>query len=185
MSGYDLDYYKIINRDESNQALVLQQNIIRIFNPKRVIDFGCGTGLYLTEFKGLKLGIDISIDAFGDEVRMIGRQFLMEVDITTHINIPKFDLGICIEVLEHIDEKYSDRVIENMVKASNTWIVTAAQPGQAGLNHVNCQPQGYWDSKFSKHGYNRDYINEVGLIYPVSLVPHQFWIIRNLMIYKR
>ncbi len=183
---YNTDFFKIVNRDELSQAYVLQEEIIKRFNPKSVIDLGCATGLYLTRFNKLRTkGIDISEDAFSDTVRMVDRHLLSKGDITIPLTLDHFDIGLCIEVLEHIAEQFAAQVVEKMVNCSDTWVVTAAQPGQAGTNHVNCEPQSYWEAKFDKHGFQRDYESEINLVYPVSLVPHQFWIIRNLMVFKK
>ena len=186
MQEYNLDFFKIVNRDELSQAYILQEEIIKLYNPKSVVDFGCATGLYLTRFNKLMVkGIDISETAFSDEVRMVDRHFLSKGDITIPLTLFHFDVGLCIEVLEHLEEKFSSQVIDNMVRAANIWVVTAAQPGQAGTNHVNCQPQSYWENNFKQYGFKRAYEDEINLIYPVSLVPHQFWIIRNLMVFKK
>lgn len=185
LEPYTLDYFKIVNRDELSQAYILQKEIIKRFNPKSVVDFGAATGLYLTQFTCPKKGIDNSEVAFDDQVRMVDKDILVKGDLTKILDLEPYDLGLCIEVLEHIEEKYAEQFIENMVNCSNTWVVTAAQPGQAGLNHVSCHPQKYWESKFQVFGFYRDSVDEINLIYPISLVPHQFWIIRNLMVFKK
>ena len=185
LEPYTLDFFKIVNRDETAQAKALQKGMIERFHPKSVIDFGCATGLYLTEFECKKLGVDLTEDAFNDEVRKIDRELLKTADLTKIQDFDQYDLGLCIEVLEHIPEEFTDQVIENMVNCSDCWVVTAAPPGQTGTNHVNCQPQGYWEEKFWRQGFQRDYVEETWLVWSQAGVPCQLWLIRNLMVFKK
>jgi SAM-dependent methyltransferase len=184
MEAYTLEYYQAINREESPQAQALAQAITRIYHPRSVIDLGCGTGLYLEPFDCAKRGIDISLEAFQPEVCQ-AIDCLCYGDLSQPIEyLQKYSLALCLEVVEHIGSENADTLVDNICRASDTIVMTAAPPGQAGLNHVNCQPQAYWEAKFAAHGFRRDYHDEYQLVSRVAQVPHTVWIIRNLMVFK-
>jgi hypothetical protein len=141
----------------------------------------------LAQFKtNKKIGYELSEEAFGDEVRQVDIINMLPIDLRNKIDYTeKFDVAICFEVLEHIDSEYVDILVKNIADSSDIIILTAAPPGQAGLNHINCQPQRYWDEKFEKLGFKRDYYDEFKLIWDVFQKPHTIWMIRNLMVYKK
>jgi SAM-dependent methyltransferase len=181
---YTTDYYQAINNEERPQAIALADKIEELYNPSSIVDAGCGTGLYLAQFKAQdKLGFDYSIQAFDESVKQFD---IIGGDLSQPMNLfRRFNVCLCLEVLEHIEEEHADTVVDNLSYLSDTLIVSAALPHQPGLNHVNCQPQSYWEEKFKLCGYSRNYLNEFWLCHAVSLVPHTLWIIRNLMVYER
>jgi hypothetical protein len=61
----------------------------------------------------------------------------------------RFDLAMCLEVAEHLEEKYTDLIIENITRHSDLLIFSAATPGQGGWGHVNEQPFEYWEEKLN------------------------------------
>ena len=68
----------------------------------------------------------------------------------------KYDLGLSIEVAEHIDEKYADPFVDGLCAAADLIIFSAAMPYQEGDHHVNCQYPSYWIRKFESRGYYAD-----------------------------
>ena len=186
MDEYSVEYYEELNREEEPQARALAQAITDLYHPQSVIDLGCATGLYLEPLKCQITGVDISPSAFFERVRRVPRQYLSECDLRDELFSPsKKDVALCLEVVEHIGSEHADTLVANICKASDTIVMTAAPPGQAGLNHVNCQPLSYWEEKFASHGFKRDYHDEFELVFRVWQVPHTLWIVRNLMVFKR
>lgn len=186
MEEYSKDYYKSINGTESEQAKIVCEVLNKLYKIDSVVDIGCGTGLYIKNFKCYKFGFDFSPEAFGEEVIQIPREMVVTRDLIEPFEPKsKFDVAICFEVLEHIGCEFADIIAKNIAGYSDTLIVTASPPGQAGLNHVNCQPQKYWDEKFEALGFHRDYHDEYQIVEAVSKVPHTIWMIRNLMVYKK
>jgi hypothetical protein len=60
----------------------------------------------------------------------------------------RFDLALCIEVAEHIEETYIDTFVFNITRSSDVLVFSAAPPGQGGVGHVNEKPWSYWVEKF-------------------------------------
>ena len=186
MDEYNLEYYRELNREEESQAKALAEAITELYHPQTVVDLGCATGLYLAPFKCEIAGFDISPAAFEDEVRRVSRDKVGLLDLTTPVLFrPKSDIALCLEVVEHIGSERVGPLVANICQASDTIIMTAAPPGQAGLNHINCQPQSYWEAKFADHGFKRDYHDEYQLAFRVWQVPHTLWLVRNLMVFKK
>jgi len=180
---YSRSYYQAIEREEMPQACEIARKITQFYKPQSVIDLGCGTGMYLSNFIFVpkRLGVDISPVAF----ELHPEENLQVIDLSKPQEFEKYDVGICFEVLEHIDQQFADIAIDNICKASDKLILTAALPFQPGLNHVNCQPQKYWEDKLVARGYKRNYFNEYWLAQSVSTVPHTMWIIKNLMVFEK
>lgn len=157
---YSLEYFAGINRIEADQAAKLAEWAIENLWPSRVVDFGAATGLYLEPFKRIYtprkvdiLGLELSNNAFDPKVaRAPG--YVLKHDITLPVGpeTERFDLALCIEVLEHIPEEFTDQVIRNICAAGLTVIISAAVPGQGGEHHHNEQPHQYWIDKFTAHG---------------------------------
>lgn len=132
--------------------------LYKALKPASVVDIGCGTGTFLRHFKNLGVSKVLGIDGPWANKTLLrenldDREF-REMNLEQPINLnEKFDLAVCVEVAEHIDEKYSDDLITSLTRLSDIIAFSAAIPGQDGQNHVNEQWIDYWVAKFDKHGY--------------------------------
>ena len=163
--------------------------IMRIFNPKSVVDFGCGNGDILAPFESLRvrvLGIDGSRSAL--KYLKISKSNFKLFNLKKQLRLEeKFDLCFSFEVAEHLLEAFSDIFIENVVSSQAEHILfTAAKPGQRGTWHVNLKPQEWWIEKFRKKGYvfAEDLTQSLKREMPsIQGIEGQF--IKNLLIFKR
>jgi SAM-dependent methyltransferase len=156
-------FYQDMNRMDVGHASNLTSAqevvpyVISIFpDIHSVIDFGCGTGTWLSVFK--KCGIEKITGLDGDWVDktqlLIDEDCFVEQDLTKSMNNDeKYDLAISLEVAEHLDEKFADSFLDNLCEKSDLIIFGAAVPNQGGTNHVNEQWQSYWVNKFEMRGY--------------------------------
>ena len=125
------------------------------YNVKSMVDIGCGWGgmVDYSIAKGAKsLGIDLSnkLDIFVKEEFVFhdytkGKYILDEV----------YDLGWCVEFLEHIEEEYLDNIFSTF-SCCRVMCCTHALPNQPGEHHVNCQRPSYWIDVFDKYGFRND-----------------------------
>lgn len=188
MSDYNIAYYQHINAEEGPQAQRLADVMVWKYAPSSVIDVGCASGLYLKPFleKGIKVtGIDSAKAAIADEILQIPRSYIQLSDITKQAPKTKADLALCIEVMEHIPARYAQRAIGNLVKAADSILFTAAQPGQGGLGHVNCQLPTYWEALFAKNGFKRKFEDEEYLKIIMAAGYHMGWLTNNLMVLEK
>lgn len=174
--------YNYIEAEERPCAARIAEWIKENIKPTKVLDIGCGPGMYVEEL------INVGIDAHGIDIddRVEGKEYLSKESIFDTKKTA--DTVICFEVLEHIDPMYADQEVEaiyNAIEPGGTLVFTAAQPGQGGVGHINCRKKEYWLKKFVAKG----------LIYQPSLTAdlivfekrgvHMGWFTNNVMVFKK
>lgn len=161
--------------------------VMNKYSPKSIVDFGCGTGDILEPFE--KIGIEVlGIDgskANQRHTRIKSESFLL-FDLRNRCKLEKrYDLCFCIEVAEHLEEKYSDILLENLVSSSSVILFTAAVPGQEGVDHCNLKPHKWWIEKFQKIGFELDNGDTSWLRSELTKNPEiPKWFIKNWHIFK-
>jgi len=134
--------------------------ITEMLEVKSVIDVGCGPGHLMSALqqRGVKpFGIDVS-----DAALQRTREKRLEVqhfDLRTDGSLPgiPYDLAVCCEVAEHIDEKSAESLVGKLTEAAPVVYMTAAEPdGAPGLFHVNEQEHEYWIELTKAKGYRLD-----------------------------
>jgi hypothetical protein len=127
--------------------------------PRSLVDVGCGLGVWAKA--ALRFGVSDVLAV--DGVNLGPRQLVVPSANFRHqlLNEPfslgrKFDVAVCLEVGEHLDERYAEVLISNLVRHSDAIYFSAACPGQPGQNHVNCQWPIYWQRLFNEHGFTCD-----------------------------
>jgi SAM-dependent methyltransferase len=124
---------------------------------RSVVDFGCGIGGWLVAAK--QLGAIKVTGLEGDWIK--DRETLLEAHEIVVGNLASekfdfnrsFDLGISIEVAEHLPESSADVFCDNLALSSNLLVFSAAIPVQGGINHLNEQRPRYWVDKFWDRGF--------------------------------
>lgn len=121
-----------------------------------VADFGCGTGVYVAEFQSAR------IEAEGFEYSPMAREWARKemglkihpFDLASFSSAgKKFDVGMSIEVAEHLREEAARRLVEICCDHAPVVLFSAGQPGQDGIGHVNLKPKSYWIRQFQRHNY--------------------------------
>ena len=150
---YGVEYVKRIVEKEWRYETIplLVQRLWEAFGPRSVIDFGCANGLHMKHFmeKGVEvMGIE-GAAAFANEIQKNAwyADYLIQ-DIREPFNMgKKYDLAICIEVLEHLEEKYAKIAVENICNHANQFFITASDIPK-GKVHINAKPKKYWIDMF-------------------------------------
>jgi len=184
---YDKDFYDKTVEKEASSAGAMVKILSEEFQPSRVIDVGCGVGIYLAAFE--KLGVEIhgcdgSENAIQDN--LVGAEHLELVDLREPQSFPgEWDLCICFEVAEHLPPEHAPTLVKTLTEASDQIVFTAAAPGQGGTHHYNEQPKEYWKKLFKSYGF-------VFLDDATKRVRRKmrkkdviFWLEQNLMIFRR
>jgi SAM-dependent methyltransferase len=185
---YDKYYYeRVVEPEIIRSAPIIAESLVRDFNPQSVIDIGCGTGTLLLELK--KRGVN----TLGLEYSQAGLENCRVKGLSVqHFNIEsgkaiaeKADLAISTEVAEHLPAKCADKYVDILTSISNTVIVTAATPGQGGLDHVNEQPNEYWIGKFSQRDfqYQKEFTMQLRKEWQEKNTTD--WYYSNVMVFKR
>ena len=132
--------------------------VFSFFFPASILDVGCGIGTWLKSANDLNIEDLIGIDgSFVDKSlleRNISSNQFYAVDLNKGFKLNrKFDLSICLEVVEHLSSESAETIVESLVDHSKVILFSAAIPGQGGQNHLNEQWPSYWADKFRCHGY--------------------------------
>ena len=153
---YDAEYYvDTVDPAMTVSAHTIANSIVGDLSPRSVVDIGCGAGLLLLALKerGVScVGIDYA-DAALDICRMRGLTVVKyDLEGRAPLNLMA-DVVVSTEVAEHLPASCSDRFVDQLCMISKIAVVTAAEPGVAGTNHVNERPNEYWIGKFAARGF--------------------------------
>lgn len=173
----------IDTHDEDLQALALAEVLNLCYKPAVIADVGCNSGLYLEPFQ--KQGC--TVQGFDIEAYPNTKVPIKQIDITAvdTLDFPA-DLTLCLEVLEHIPEEKADAALKSLTSTSDKIIFSAAQPGQGGVGHINCQPKSYWLEKFSKLGFSLREDETAHILDQLKGRPGIMgWLFNNLMVFQR
>ena len=132
--------------------------ILKLIQPKSVVDFGCGIGTFIKCFqdKGVEkvLGIDGSWVNQDLLKQYMNPEDFKETDLEKPITLDqKYDLVISLEVAEHLQENAADTFVQSLISAGDVILFSAAIPKQGGQNHINEQWLSYWEQKFKQQGF--------------------------------
>jgi 2-polyprenyl-3-methyl-5-hydroxy-6-metoxy-1,4-benzoquinol methylase len=185
---YDQKFFQNTLKLEADSAVAAVAVFYEQFKPKSVIDIGCGCGIYLKYFaeRGVEIiGYDGSPAALkeslvGDKIKIF--------DLARPLRLEKkFDLALCLEVAEHLEEKDADTLVETLINLSNTIIFTAAVPGQGprSIGHINEQWPEYWIAKFVSKGFTFQEKLTARLKEKLKDKNVVWWLTQNLMIFSR
>ncbi len=182
---YEENYYAKRQRnpwrsDAHNVALTLNE----YFDPDSVIDFGCAIGSHLEPFLNCDVeikGIEGNSAAF--EHAVVPIDTLEQHDLREPYQTDRtYDLALCFEVAEHIPDRFAHVLVDTLVSASDTIVMTAAPPGQGGTHHVNEREPEYWCEKFEQRGFVHDEATVESLKETIT-VDETSWITDNLMVF--
>lgn len=162
--------------------------ILHIFNPGSVVDFGCGSGDILAPFERREISV-LGIDGSRANAR---RSKIKESNFALfdlrddYITAKKYDICLCLEVAEHMEEKHSAVLIGSLTRSSDIVIFSAAAPGQIGVDHCNLKSQKWWIAKFRGHGFEFDKPLTGNIKGKLENIPGVTgWYIDNLIIFKK
>ncbi len=134
----------------------LLQPLVANVRPRSAIDLGTGAGTWLAAVKELGATRVLGLDgpwASRDNLVIRDDEFRI-VDFEAGLpNVGRFDLAICLEVLEHISPAAAQRSVDWLCERSDVILFSAAIPEQGGMHHINEAWQSDWAAKFATHGY--------------------------------
>lgn len=125
--------------------------LLKKYNPTSMLDVGCGEGHAVAWFQLH------GVESVGIDGLISNRRLLPNMIETWDLTERPFleihpDLILCMEVVEHIEERYVQNIIDTF-KTGKIIVMTHALPGQSGYHHVNCQYTHYWVRKMAENGF--------------------------------
>lgn len=156
MTSYSKKFYDEMKDTNLVSARAVVPLIVRLVQPKSVIDVGCGTGIWLKAFQENRVADIFGVD--GDWVKtdqlVIPASAFACKDLAQPFNLNRqADLAVCLEVGEHLPHKTSGELVKNLVAVAPVVMFSAAIPLQGGSRHINEQWPAYWAELFAKHDY--------------------------------
>lgn len=176
MTFYQDKFFK--NRHERTlYSAELILSIIFEILPKieSAVDIGCGVGTWLSVLKERGINDIQGVDGnwVNEKYLQIPRESFMPLDFTkensSFIN-RRFDLGISLEVAEHLPKERAIHFVNLLTNLSDFILFSAAIPHQGGRNHINEQWLDYWLENFQLRGF-------VGL----DLIRRKIWNDENIL----
>lgn len=151
--AFSLEDYDPVRPGMIRSAATVVPEILRLIDPARVVDVGCGQGVWLAEFErhGCKVH---GFDGHDGSRLDIAREDYTQVDLDTVTTLDGFhDLAVCLEVAEHLVPGRAGWLVRGLCGLADVVLFSAAIPGQGGHNHVNEQWPDYWAGLFEQAGF--------------------------------
>lgn len=170
--AYDESFFDWSNNATQQKILAeyYAPKLIKEFQPKYVLDVGCGSGQWLDEYRKHSVktkGVEGSVNAWeimSEETKEVVTQWDLRDPLPSDNQDYNIDFVQSFEVAEHIEENYANVFIYNITKDDpDVILLTAAPPGQNGHHHENCQEKEYWMKKMKNKGYifNVELLNKI------------------------
>lgn len=154
---YDEHFYAGLTEGSLKSAMKVLPVLFSVYAPKKVADFGCGSGAWLAAAG--KLGAEM-LHGFEGAWQEHGRMVDQSIVLTT-VDFEqgfkpgqRYDLAISVEVAEHLSERQARPFVEMLCRSSDVVMFSAAVPHQLGDDHRNEQWPSYWSRLFSEQGYD-------------------------------
>ena len=124
--------------------------VLKKYDIKHMTDVGSGMGHVPKWFSDHGVGVT-AIDGLEENAKEAIYPTILH-DIIEGPFIRPTDLVFCVEVVEHIEERYLDNLLTTLCQGEFI-LMTHGVPGQPGWHHVNCQTSEYWIDHLDKRGY--------------------------------
>ncbi len=185
-STYSAGFYQAQVEGSLQSAQVVVPHVLKLLaNVTSVLDVGCGTGAWLSVFKGY--GIETVLGVDGGSVPehhfLIEPREFVSHSLTEALELDqKFSLAMSLEVAEHLEDEYAEKFVSLLCAASDVVLFGAAIPGQGGHNHVNERWPSYWKAHFEAQGYEM-----LDIIRPAIWTDEriEWWYRQNTFLYVR
>lgn len=137
-------------------AAVVLPILFEFYEPKSIVDIGCGLGAWLKSARDLGVQNLLGLDGnYIDRKKLlINPDHFRAADLTERIVVERrFDLAISAEVAEHLSYSRSESFVADLTRLSDVILFSAATPYQGGTNHINEQWLEFWGILFRRFGY--------------------------------
>jgi SAM-dependent methyltransferase len=180
-SLYHAEFFEMHRDGSRRSAAIAVPLLVEQFEPRSVVDVGCGTGVWVSVFHEHGVTDILGIDGpwVKEPQREIPESFFRECDLTQPLTLDRtFDLALCLEVAEHLPAEGAPRLVESLIALAPVVVFSAAIPGQGGEGHINEKWPSFWSRYFAAHGF----VCFTGLrhrLWPADAV--EFWYRQNIL----
>jgi hypothetical protein len=134
----------------------IADHIVERLNPQSVLDAGCAWGFLVEALRkrGVEaFGVDISEYAIANVDESV-REHCQQASLVEPLP-RRYDLVICMEVLEHMPPADAEIALANVCAASDRILFSSTPFDYGEPTHVNVQPPEDWSASFARHGFYR------------------------------
>jgi SAM-dependent methyltransferase len=173
-SLYDAYYYAHdCGRPYQRDKLWLDQfdniagHIVAGIGPRTVLDAGCAMGFLVEGLRkrGVECyGVDISDYAIANVHESV-RPYCWVGSICDPFP-QKYDLIVCIEILEHMPPSEAQTAIANLCRHTDDVLFSSTPFDYKEVTHLNVQPPEHWAELFARQGFLRDVDFDATFIVP-------------------
>ena len=160
MSGYSTDFYQSVTSRAVIASEVALGTILKNFVAQSVIDIGAGDGVWTSTALSIGNPTRLTVvDLPGSTFKLLQKVDKSIKKITLNFendmlkNGEPYDLGICVEVIEHISTGRALLLLDWISVNCCTVMFSGAIPGQGGTHHINEQNQSYWLNVMMARGF--------------------------------
>lgn len=159
----------------------LMKSLLDFYKPSKSLDLGCGLGYFVAYLRNQ--GVDawgIEAEELGDLFKSPGHQ--IKKDLSEPFNLKeKYDLVICLEVVEHIPREFENIVFDNIVRHMSRYLLfSGATVGQQGTGHINERHEKHWFSHLVQRGLVLRHQESLNLRLSCTLP----WYVNNVSIWE-
>jgi hypothetical protein len=147
----------------------IADQIVAGIGPRSVMDAGCAMGFLVEALR------DRGVEAFGCDISDYAISRVRE-DIRPFCRVGsvleplprRYDLIVCIEVLEHLPPEDGPQAIANFCRSADDVLFSSTPSDFHEITHVNVRPVEYWAEQFARQYFFRDVDFDATVILPWS-----------------
>lgn len=146
------------------------RRLLQELQPQTVLDAGCAKGFFVEMLRkrGIEAyGVDISEYAISEVDESI-KPYCWVGSVAEPFP-QRYDLIVCIEVLEHMTQWEAEKAVENLCAHADDIIFSSTPFDYREATHFNVHSPEYWSSLFARHGFFRDVDFDATFITPWSI----------------
>lgn len=143
------------------------ERIVAEIGPGSALDAGCALGLLVEQLRARGVdaeGVDISEFAIASAHESVRKH--VRVGSVAEPFVRRYDLIVCIEVLEHMPRAEAEAAVANFCAHSDDVLFSSSPHDYKEATHFNVNPPEYWAALFARHGLFRDVDFDASFITP-------------------
>ncbi len=143
------------------------ERIVAEIGPGTALDAGCALGLLVEQLRARGVdaeGVDISEFAVASAHESV-REHVRVGSVAAPFG-RRYDLIVCIEVLEHMPKAEAEAAVANFCAHSDDVLFSSSPLDYKEATHFNVNPPEYWAALFARHGLFRDVDFDAAFITP-------------------
>ena len=145
----------------------IAEAIVTRIAPRTLLDAGCALGLLVEQLRlqgVMAEGVDISEFAIANAPEVV-RPYVRQASVAEPFG-QRYDLIVCIEVLEHMPQPEAERAIANFCAHSDDILFSSSPLDFREATHINVHPSEHWAELFARQGFLRDVDFDASFITP-------------------